>query len=347
LEEYFKRFEAAKTGTHMENWDGMNTNIWTDPWIPRGSTRRPATPRGPSLLTKVADLIDPGTGTWDEKLVLDTFWPEDAQIILNIPTAEGMNDWPTWHYDSMGKFSVKSAYKLAVQIRDQESGSDASSSSSVQGSVGAFPWQKIWHLKLPNKVNMFIWRMAHNSLPVRRNLARRGVKLDTICPVCQRLDEDCSHIFFKCKGVRACWRDMNLEEVRTELEMCRSGQETITKIWALDCDIQNKIFVFLWRWWSARNKANAGEKMASSDEICKSVAFLSMDIAKLGNPSHVVPRTIILKWKPPPADCYQVNVDASFHPRTITGGWGFVARDSSGNFLEAGAGNFLNVASAL
>ena len=189
--------------------------------------------------------------------------------------------------------------------------------------------------------------MAHNSLPVRRNLARRGVKLDTICPVCQSLDEDCSHIFFKCKGVRACWRDMNLEEVRTELEMCRSGQETITKIWALDCDIQNKIFVFLWRWWSARNKANAGEKMASSDEICKSVAFHLMDIAKLGNPSHVVPRTIILKWKPPPADCYKVNVDASFHPRTMTGGWGFVVRDCSGNFLEAGAGNFLNVASAL
>ena len=342
-----KGLKLLKQGLIWRIGDGMNTNIWTDPWIPRGSTRRPATPRGPSLLTKVADLIDPGTGTWDEKLVLDTFWPEDAQIILNIPTAEGMNDWPAWHYDSMGKFSVKSAYKLAVQIRDQESGSDASSSSSVQGSDGAFPWQKIWHLKLPNKVNMFIWRMAHNSLPVRRNLARRGVKLDTICPVCQRLDEDCSHIFFKCKRVRACWRDMNLEEVRTELEMCRSGQETITKIWALDCDIQNKIFVFLWRWWSARNKANAGEKMASSDEICKSVAFHLMDIAKLGNPSHVVPRTIILKWKPPPADCYKVNVDASFHPRTMTGGWGFVARDCSGNFLEAGAGNFLNVASAL
>jgi len=120
----------------------MNTNIWTDPWIPRGSTRRPATPRGPSLLTKVADLIDPGTGTWDEKLVLDTFWPEDAQIILNIPTAEGMNDWPAWHYDSMGKFSVKSAYKLAVQIRDQESGSDASSSSSVRGLMVLFLGKK-------------------------------------------------------------------------------------------------------------------------------------------------------------------------------------------------------------
>jgi len=94
-----KGLKLLKQGLIWRIGDGMNTNIWTDPWIPRGSTRRPATPRGPSLLTKVADLIDPGTGTWDEKLVLDTFWPEDAQIILNIPTAEGMNDWPAWHYD--------------------------------------------------------------------------------------------------------------------------------------------------------------------------------------------------------------------------------------------------------
>jgi ribonuclease HI len=31
----------------------------------------------------------------------------------------------------------------------------------------------------------------------------------------------------------------------------------------------------------------------------------------------------------------------------MTGGWGFVARDCNGNFLEGGAGNFQHVASAL
>jgi hypothetical protein len=65
---------------------GNSVNIWSDPWLPRGSTRRPITPKGRSLLTKVSDLIDPVSGTWDEQLVMDTFWPEDAQIILAIPT---------------------------------------------------------------------------------------------------------------------------------------------------------------------------------------------------------------------------------------------------------------------
>jgi hypothetical protein len=56
-----KGMELLKQGLIWRIGDGMQTNIWTDPWIPRGSTRRPATPRGPSLLTKVAELIDPST----------------------------------------------------------------------------------------------------------------------------------------------------------------------------------------------------------------------------------------------------------------------------------------------
>ena len=186
--------ELLKHGLIWRIGDGLHTKIWTDPWIPRGSTRRPATPRGSSLLTRVAELIDPFTGTWDEQL---TFRLEDANVILTVPTVEGISDWPARHYDSKGNFSVKSAYKLAVQLQDQKLGRDASSSNSRQNVEGEFPWHKIWQQKLPNKVNMFIWRMAHNNLHVRRNLARRGVKLVTLCHVCERFDEDCCHLFFQ------------------------------------------------------------------------------------------------------------------------------------------------------
>ena len=49
-------------------------------------------------------------------------------------------------------------------------------------------------------MKMFIWRLVHNSLAVRRNLRRRGMKVDTLCPMCQRLDEDPGHLFFKCRS---------------------------------------------------------------------------------------------------------------------------------------------------
>ena len=63
-------------GVHLLNegiiWrigNGESVDIWTNPWIPLGITRRPATYRGQTLLTKVADLMDPGSGSWDESLV--------------------------------------------------------------------------------------------------------------------------------------------------------------------------------------------------------------------------------------------------------------------------------------
>jgi hypothetical protein len=74
-----------------------------------------------------------------------------------------MEDWPAWHFDSKGHFSVKSGYKLAVAKRDALSHMDASTSASASNREDEFHWHKIWQLKVPNKVQMFIWRLAHNS----------------------------------------------------------------------------------------------------------------------------------------------------------------------------------------
>ena len=66
----------------MEGRRWANIRIWEDPWIPRAWSRRVITPRGGILLTEVSELIDPGTGQWDVELVHNTFWEEDAALIL-------------------------------------------------------------------------------------------------------------------------------------------------------------------------------------------------------------------------------------------------------------------------
>lgn len=65
--------KLLKEGIIWRVGDGATTKIWSDPWLPKGVTRRPVTPRGASLLTMVSELIDPITGGWDELLVRDTF----------------------------------------------------------------------------------------------------------------------------------------------------------------------------------------------------------------------------------------------------------------------------------
>jgi hypothetical protein len=166
----------------------------------------------------------------DEQLVRDTFWGEEAEVILTIPIGEGLPDRPAWHFDSKGLFSVKSVYKLAAQNHDNEAGQEAGTSTEGGSAASPFPWHKIWQLKVPSKVQMFFWRFVHNSLPLRRNLKRRKIKTETLCPMCNRLDEDCDHLFFKCKGAQECWRAMNMEDLRCTLANCGSGMEVAMKI---------------------------------------------------------------------------------------------------------------------
>lgn len=89
--------------------DGTKINIWGDPWIPSGVTRRPITSRGRTLLNRVSELLDPYSGRWDVDLVQQIFWEEDARHILAIPVKQGHEDSLAWHYDPRGLFSVKSA----------------------------------------------------------------------------------------------------------------------------------------------------------------------------------------------------------------------------------------------
>jgi hypothetical protein len=72
---------------------------------------------------KGSELIDPYTGQWDEVLVRGTFWAMDVDVILSTPIREGFEDFHVRHFETKGIFSVKSAYKVYVQMRDAEKSS--------------------------------------------------------------------------------------------------------------------------------------------------------------------------------------------------------------------------------
>lgn len=99
-----------------------------------------------------------------------------------------------------------------MQCRDNVAGRLAEGSTGGGIAEAQFSWYKIWQLKVPNKIQMFLWRFIPNNLPVRNNLKRRKFKMETICPMCKRFDEDCGHIFFKCKNAREGWRLLQMED---------------------------------------------------------------------------------------------------------------------------------------
>ncbi|GJT59904.1 RNA-directed DNA polymerase, eukaryota [Tanacetum coccineum] len=60
-----------------------------------------------------------------------------------------------------------------------------------------------WVKFIPNKVNIFAWKLFLNRLPTRSNLAKRKVSIDTdVCPVCDSAQEEVAHVFFCCSLAR-------------------------------------------------------------------------------------------------------------------------------------------------
>jgi hypothetical protein len=247
--------------------DGMDTCIWTDEWLPRDSSRKPYTPRGGSLLTRVHELIDPASGWWDEELVRATFWHEDAEVILSVPVHEGMDDMLVWHYNRNGIFSVKSAYKVYIADRDQNRANGQSGSSSASLASGDQIWKRLWKVDCPKKMLHFMWRLCHNSLALRVNLKRRGVKLENLCCLlCGRFDEDGAHLFFKFKCVKGVWAALQMEDVRSKLAQPLSAMELVWEVLKLEDSVQRRVITLLYLWWTERCRVREGETPRTQEQ---------------------------------------------------------------------------------
>lgn len=79
-------------------------------------------------------------------------------------------------------------------------------------------WSKIWHLDVPHKVRIFLWRICRNSMPIWKRLSSKIVSLPIIYSMCNSDIEHSLQIFFKCPFVNMCWQyagrsyDMHLVE---------------------------------------------------------------------------------------------------------------------------------------
>jgi hypothetical protein len=184
-------------------------------------------------------------------------------------------------------------------------------------------WSKIWGLQVTNKIKMFLWRFTHNSLLVQNKLVRKGVKrVDKRFPVCLRFDEDCGHLFFKCKLVKELWRLLDLEELRQNLAGMNSALEATSYILAQQGEFITRAIVLLWCWWSAKNRANQGSRLGTTAEIHSNILFHSSEMGKLGakDIQRNAERRMHRLWEPPMENAYKINCDGAFVMETQQGG---------------------------
>ncbi|GJR73861.1 reverse transcriptase domain, reverse transcriptase zinc-binding domain protein [Tanacetum coccineum] len=120
---------------------------------------------------------------------------EDLQNILqNVVLTFDCRDRWRWTLHESGDFTVKELTKLVEEkILDVNIEGDAT----------------IWNKWVPKKVNIFVWRALKGRLPVREELDKRGIDLDTLlCPSCGDVVESCSHCLVMCNFAMSVWENI-------------------------------------------------------------------------------------------------------------------------------------------
>jgi hypothetical protein len=111
------------------------------------------------------------------------------------------------------------------------------------------------------------------------------------------------------------------------------------------------VTIILWDWWNARNKANAGECLKTTEEIYRSISIHHLEFLKLPALITEAPLTRVYQnqsvWKVPPAGYVKVNFDASFYHKSQNGAFGYVICDDKGEFLAVRARKLPHLRSAL
>lgn len=156
--------DLIKCGQRWKIGRGEDVRIWGQPWIADDNNFFVRSPALEGLEDAVvADLLIPETRSWNRVLIEGVFSQEDAMRILRTPISpSAIEDKIMWHFSVDGKYTVKTAYKLAAMItRNRELEEDGN-------------WRVLWNLNIPPKVKDCMWRACRNCLPNRVNLFKKS-----------------------------------------------------------------------------------------------------------------------------------------------------------------------------
>jgi ribonuclease HI len=323
---------VVRKGLRWRIGSGTDVCVWNQPWL-----RNDEQPFITSDIVagkeymKVADLIDHSTGTWNHKLLHQTFHQCDVDEIVKIPTnLLHTDDERIWNSSRNGIYSVRSAYYLLTQVIIE------TDHLRVEGN-----WKKLWKLTVPHKVKLFLWRALRGCLPVRSRLIQRGVQCNNKCPHCEQTEENEWHCFFGCNTVQVVWQETEYGELlQSFIENAHGFVDMIFKLLdKIDSDKMAKITMILWTLWWRRNQKCWHDKVPTIVEVLRrakdthqSWMYAQRQHKNAGSYS---PAAATCNWSKPPKGKIKCNVDTACYTQENSYCVGVCSRDEHGRFMKA------------
>jgi hypothetical protein len=190
-------------------------------------------------------------------------------------------------------------------------------------------WASLWRIKIPDKIKLFVWRLAKQSLPTADVRHHRHMPENPKCSLC-RAEENWKHSLLLCTMSKCVWVLVD-EEITEHLIIV---QESDARSWifslieTLKHDDLIRVLVTLWEIWYAPRKAihdNIFQSPLSTFLFVNSfISDLTMAEGKKG--VHVQQgHTQKAGWIPPPEGLVKINVDAATSKNTNRGAIAAVA----------------------
>ena len=171
----------------------------------------------------VGDLIDHNSKSWKADLVRTLYPFSLSKQILQVPLPKthDVQEKFLWKFsnEGNGNYKVKRAYEIIIQ--------DSHSSWNTHGQQSV--WNLIWGLKVPLKINTFVWKLIRDRLTTLLNLSNRGIPTQTSYPLCNSDVESSTHLFLLCPFTRACWHGSTLAVHSTDFSSS-SVQQWLTSL---------------------------------------------------------------------------------------------------------------------
>jgi len=170
--------------------DGKMIRFWEDHWFGNSNLATQFWP----LYVICEQQGETISQVWDGETLMLSFTRSVGENLMNMwfdllgimeeVCLSNEADQIIWSFCSTGKFSVQSLYAVI----------------NHHGVKHVFA-HAVWKLKIPPRVQIFLWLLSKNKLLTRDNLAKRRNVDDKTCIFCSD-PESIHHLFFDCCVVR-------------------------------------------------------------------------------------------------------------------------------------------------
>jgi hypothetical protein len=238
------------------------------------------------------------------------------------------------HHDKSGLFSVKSAYKLALELKSK----GIETGTSTKPARERYMWNIIWKANVPPKVHVFGWKLATNSLGIQATRCARNMDKISTCCICGVTDETSHHAMVECTKVKALRQRLRQvwalpDEKRLQYTV---NDWVLVLLSQLDDSMRGKLLLLWWRAWHFRNNAILGDgKCKIEQSALYLISYLDsiqnakgqttqadikgkQSVLALKEKDYTTPAE---KWKEPSLGWAKLNSDASFFETDYTGSW--------------------------